>query len=103
MASKNEFLGKQDIINYLFDCDEFETKKEAKNALEAVLHCLKENLISGKDLVLVGFGKFNVKECPARIGHNPRTGEKVNIPASKTITFKVAATLKEALIKNNKS
>ncbi|MBR2518386.1 MAG: HU family DNA-binding protein, partial [Selenomonadaceae bacterium] len=44
-----------------------------------------------------GFGKFSVKEISARIGMNPRTGEDIQLPASRRVYFKQSKTLKKAL------
>ena len=46
-----------------------------------------------------GFGIFEVKEREARMGRNPRTGEAMEIAASRTPTFKASKTLKDALDK----
>ena len=58
------------------------SKADAKNALDATVKAIKEALVAGDKLQLIGFGTFSVSERPAREGVNPRTGEKVTIAAT---------------------
>ncbi len=71
------------------------TKKDAAAAVDAVLDVIAEALASGDDVKVTGFGGFEVKERTAREGRNPKTGEKVEIPASKYVSFSAGSTLKE--------
>ena len=71
------------------------TKKDAAAAVDAVLEVIAEALASGDDVKITGFGGFEVKERAAREGRNPKTGEKVDIPASKCVAFTAGSTLKE--------
>ena len=71
------------------------TKKDAAAAVDAVLDVIAEALASGDDVKVTGFGGFEVKERAAREGRNPKTGEKVAIPASKYVSFSAGSTLKE--------
>ncbi|MCQ2384894.1 MAG: HU family DNA-binding protein [Paludibacteraceae bacterium] len=73
------------------------TKKCAQEALNAYIDVVTETLAKGEDVALIGFGTFSVAERPAHEGINPRTHEKIQIPASKTAKFKVGASLKEAI------
>jgi DNA-binding protein HU-beta len=73
------------------------TKVEAKKALEAAVGAVKEALIAGDKVSLIGFGTFSVSERPAREGINPSTKEKITIPAKKVAKFKAGAELAEAL------
>lgn len=52
---------------------------------------------SGDKVQMVGFGSFEVKERPARVGRNPRTGEPMTYPACKVPTFKPGKPLKDAI------
>jgi DNA-binding protein HU-beta len=72
-------------------------QKEAKEYLTAVLDSITAMLKEGKKLPLVGWGTFEVQERKATTGRNPRTGEALNIPASKRVVFKVGSKLKEAV------
>jgi DNA-binding protein HU-beta len=51
----------------------------------------------GEEVAIVGYGRFSVKERPAREGRNPRTGDALNIPASKALSFKMSKSVGEAL------
>ncbi|MGY3776124.1 HU family DNA-binding protein [Helcococcus sueciensis] len=76
------------------------TKVDSTKALEALLDSVKEALVSGDKVQLVGFGTFEVRERKAREGRNPRNPEEViHIPASKAPVFKAGKTLKEAVNK----
>jgi DNA-binding protein HU-beta len=73
------------------------SKGEAKKALEATTAAIKDALIAGDKVGLIGFGTFSVNERPAREGINPATKAKIQIPAKKVIKFKAGAELAEAL------
>ncbi len=73
------------------------TKAQAKDALEATLKAIGENLKNGEKVTLIGFGTFSVKENPAHTGRNPRTKEAIEIPAKKVIKFKAGAELNSKL------
>ena len=73
------------------------TKADAGRAVEAVLEELTDALSKGEGVRIVGFGNFSVAERKAGTGRNPRTGEPINIPASKQPKFKAGKTLKDAV------
>ena len=73
------------------------TKTDAKKALDATVEAIKETLIAGDKIALVGFGTFSVNERPAREGINPTTKEKIQIAAKKVAKFKAGAELAGAL------
>lgn len=73
------------------------SKKDAEAAVKAVLDAVTEALADGEKVALVGFGTFEVKERAARTGKNPRTGEAIEIPASKVPSFKAGVALKNAV------
>ena len=75
------------------------TKAQAKAALEATTNALKEALIAGDKIQLVGFGTFSINERPAREGINPATKEKIQIAAKKVAKFKAGAELADAINK----
>lgn len=75
------------------------SKADAKKALDATIDVLKEALVAGEKIQLVGFGTFAVAERPAREGINPATKEKIQIPARKVAKFKAGAELSEAVNK----
>ena len=72
-------------------------KNQARDALEALLISVTDSLKSGNAVRLVGFGTFKAVERKAGTARNPRTGETVNRPASKTARFQVGEALKGAL------
>lgn len=73
------------------------TKADAKKAIEATIATVKDALVAGDKVSLVGFGTFSVNERPAREGVNPSNGEKIQIAAKKVAKFKAGKELNEAL------
>jgi len=73
------------------------TKADSKKALEATVAAIKDALVAGDKVALVGFGTFSVNERPAREGINPSTKEKIQIEAKKVAKFKAGAELNAAL------
>lgn len=73
------------------------TKAQAGEAVKAFGEAVKEALVAGDKVQLIGFGTFSVSERPAREGVNPHTGEKITIAAKKVAKFKAGAALTEAL------
>ncbi len=74
-------------------------KTKAQAAVEAIFESIKGTLKGGGEVRLVGFGTFSVAKRAATTGRNPRTGEKISIPASKQPKFKAGKDLKEAVNK----
>ena len=73
------------------------TKKDAEKALNAAIDAITAALVAGDKVQVSGFGIFEVKAREARVGRNPRTGEAMEIAASKVPGFKASKTLKDAL------
>ena len=73
------------------------SKADAKKALDATTNALKEALVAGDKIQLVGFGTFSVSERPAREGINPATKEKIQIAAKKVAKLKAGAELADAI------
>lgn len=73
------------------------TKRSAEEALDAVLSSIVKGIKSGNKVQIVGFGAFEVKTRAARTGRNPKTGESMQIPASKSLGFKPSSSLKGSL------
>lgn len=71
------------------------SKKDAEKAIKAFTDVVSDELIKGEKIQLVGFGTFEVSERAAREGRNPKSGEVMNIPASKTPKFKAGKALKD--------
>ena len=73
------------------------TKKDATLAVNAALYTITETLAKGESVAFVGFGSFNVKDRAARIATVPGTDKKVNVPASKAVSFKAGKDLKTSV------
>ncbi len=73
------------------------TKSAAEKALNAFVDGVTSALRRGERVSLVGFGTFEVTNRAARRGRNPRTGQEINIPASKAPKFRAGKALKEAI------
>lgn len=71
------------------------SKKDAGEAIEAVLWVIENELKIGSDVNITGFGKFSVSERAARTGVNPRTGEKMQIAAARVPRFTAGSKLKD--------
>ncbi len=91
-------MTKAELINAVAQKTEL-SKKDSDKAVTAVLDAITEALTDGDKVALVGFGTFEVKERAEREGINPRTKEKIMIPASKLPVFKAGKALKEAVSK----
>ena len=72
-------------------------RAQAKAAVEAALGVMGETLRSGESVRLVGFGNFEPVSRPAGTARNPRTGETVQRPASRTIKFRIGDALRATL------
>lgn len=73
------------------------TKAEATKAFDGTLEVIKEALVKGEKVPIVGFGTFAISQRAAREGRNPRTGATVKIAARKAVTFKAGTALKDAV------
>ena len=72
-------------------------KREAEQAVNAVVHVVSSEVRSGRRVVVAGFGSFNPTHRGARIGRNPQTGEAVSISATKGMRFAPSSLLKDIL------
>lgn len=73
------------------------SKSSADDAVNTVMGAIADALANGDKVTLVGFGTFAVAERAAREGRNPKTGEKMNIPAGKGVKFKAGSKLTDSL------
>ena len=71
-------------------------RKTSEKAVTATFETIKQALIEGDKVQVLGFGTFEVRERAARKGRNPRTGEEIEIKSSKLPSFKSGKSLKEA-------
>ncbi len=89
-------MNKNDLVAAVADQSNL-SKADATKAVDAVLDCITDELKSGGDVRLVGFGTFNVTKRAASMGRNPRTGEAIQIRASNQPKFKAGKALKDAV------
>ncbi len=89
-------MNKQDLVAQVSTSAGI-SKADSAKAVDSVFDSITEALKQGDDVRLVGFGTFNVAQRAASEGRNPRTGDKIKIPASKQPKFKAGKALKEAL------
>ena len=73
------------------------TKGAARELVDAVFAAIADAAVQGEEVALNGFGKFKVKDAPAREGRNPATGATIQIAASKKLTFAPAKAIKDKL------
>ena len=76
-----------------------DTKKAAEASVDAIVAVIRETLVKGDKIQLVGFGSFEVRKRAARKGRNPQTKEEIKIPASKAPVFKAGKQLKDLVNK----
>jgi DNA-binding protein HU-beta len=70
------------------------TEKQAEAFYSALLTTINETMMQGEKIQLLGFGTFELKDKPSRMGINPKTKEKINIAACKAPSFKASASYK---------
>lgn len=89
-------MNKSELIKHIASTASL-TQAQATAALNALESGVTKALAAGEDVALIGFGTFTVKERAARTGRNPKTGEELQIAASKAPSFKAGKALKEAV------
>ena len=89
-------MNKNDLISSVAEASGL-TKADAGRAVDGVFDSIASALSSGDDVRIVGFGSFSVANRATSTGRNPRTGEEIQIPASKQPKFKAGAPLKSAV------
>ncbi|ATQ35361.1 DNA-binding protein [Mesoplasma entomophilum] len=89
-------MTKKDLINEII-ANENISKVECESVVNSLFDLIIEELSSGNEVSIAGFGKFAISERAAREGINPSTGEKISIASSKSAKFKAAKQLKEKL------
>jgi DNA-binding protein HU-beta len=88
--------GKGDVINSIAE-EAGISKKEAAAAFDAFVGYISESCQRGERCSVPGLGSFSITARKAREGRNPRTNEKITIPASKNVRFKAGKDLREAV------
>jgi DNA-binding protein HU-beta len=90
-------MKKDGLVEAVMKAANTETKKQAQLAVDAVFDTIIKALSKGEEVAIAGFGTFRVAKRAARTGINPKTGEKIQIPASVKPKFRPAKALKEAV------
>ena len=89
-------MNKQQLVEAMASKSEL-TKVDTEKALKAFIDTVTDELKNGRKVQLVGFGTFEVAERAERQGRNPKTGEAITIPASKSPKFKAGRSLKDTI------
>ena len=89
-------ITKQTIIEKIAEKNNLSTS-EATNTIETLLEIMKSTLASGEDIMISGFGKFQVNEKAPRKGRNPATGETMVLDKRRVVTFKCSGGLKDQM------
>ena len=87
-------IRKNDIVTSITETTSM-TKTEANRAFDIIFETISNALAKGDNVQIPGFGTFEVRERAARTGRNPKTGEAIQIAASKAVGFKAGKTMKE--------
>lgn len=90
-------LTKAELVQQVYKNHDTLTKAQATESVESFLRLSKDSLINGEDLLLSGFGKFNVKDKKARRGRNPQTGAELTLEARRVVTFKSSGILRDKI------
>ena len=89
-------MNKSELIDAVASAADL-SKADASRAVDGVIGAVTQALKSGEQVTVVGFGTFLVRQRDARSGRNPRTGETIQIKASKVPAFKAGKALKDAV------
>ncbi len=89
-------MNKQELVDAIA-AESGLTKKDSKEALDAMVKSIGDALKKGEGTSLVGFGSFSVVQRAARAGKNPKTGKAIQIAAKKAVKFKPGKELSESV------
>ena len=87
-------MTKQDLIEIVAKEAKLDKKASAERAIDSVFGNILSSLQKEGKITISGFGTFKLKTTKARKGRNPKTGESIQIPAGKKISFKMSSSLK---------
>ena len=90
-------MNKVGLVEAVMKATGIETKKQVTDAVEAVFDTIVKALSRGEEVAISGFGTFRIAKRAARMGINPRTGEKIQIAASVKPKFRAGKLLKDAV------
>lgn len=91
-------MSKSDLISHVADSTGL-SKKQASDAFDAAMESIEQSIADarpGESVRVPGLGTFTVRQRAARMGRNPQTGAAIQIPASRSVGFKAAKSLKDA-------
>jgi DNA-binding protein HU-beta len=89
-------MNKQEFVSAVSELSGL-SRTDAGRAVDAMIEVIKSCLKSGEQVSIAGFGTFEVRARAARTGRNPRTGETIDIAASRNPGFKAGKALKDAV------
>lgn len=93
-------ITKADIVKAVEEANGFSRKKSVE-AVEILLEIIKGTLASGEDVLVSGFGRFQVRQKGERRGRNPETGESMMLPPRKVVTFRCSGKLRDKINGND--
>ena len=96
MGNKRYCLTKADLADALFATVEID-KHKAAQIVEDYIEIIKDALAANGKVMLSGFGSYEVKSKPARLGRNPQTGEAITLRARKVVKFKPSQLLRKSI------
>ena len=99
--AESKTVGKQELIRRVAT-KAGKSAKETTDIINATLETIRASLEHGEDVRLVGFGAFSVKNTAARVGVNPQTRQKIQVPARKRVKFTPGKELNDAVTEKHK-
>ena len=90
-------MKKSELAEQVLSKAGLESKRQSESVVDAVFESITKAMSQGEDVAIAGFGVFRVRKRAAKMGVNPRTGEKVSIPAKTVPKFSAGKALKEAV------
>lgn len=90
-------MKKSEVAEQVLSKAGLESKRQSEAVVDAVFDSITKAMSQGEDVAIAGFGTFRVRKRAAKMGINPRTGEKVSIPAKTVPKFSAGKALKEAV------
>ncbi len=97
ISESEEYMTKETLIDTVMQVAEAESRPQTKAVVDAVFESITKTLSRGEDVAITGFGTFSVAKYAARMGVNPKTGERIQIAASTRPKFKAGKSLKDAV------
>ena len=95
-ALHNNSMNKADLVNSV-SAQTGETKTVVSSIVDATIKTIVDSVVDGKKVSILGFGSFEPRDRSARQGLNPKTGEKIAIPAKRVPTFSAGKQFKDSV------